>query len=235
MQTIQIQTTQNVGIQYAVAGLGERIGAFLLDAVLVAAYMIIMSLILDSLSINVIWLQILLYLPAFFYHLICETLFDGQSIGKRQLGIKVVRLDGKPVTFGNYILRWMLRIIDISLTSGAAALLSIAVTKEGQRLGDLAAGTTVIQLKTRQQVDSHQIIERMDPDYEPVFMQASRLAPKDIELIRQALASYKATGNAKPIVAIVKKLKEHLEIESDQPPVSLLYTILKDYSFLNSR
>ncbi len=235
MQTIQIQTTQNVKIQYALAGLGERIGAYLLDAVLVLAYLIVMVLILDSIVLSQQWLQILIYLPAFFYHLICETLFDGQSIGKRQLGLKVIRLDGQPVTLGNYILRWMLRIVDISLTSGAAALLSIAVTKEGQRLGDLAAGTTVIKLKTRRNVDSHQVIERMDPDYEPVFTQADQLTSKDVDLIRQALASYKSTGNVKPILAISEKLKEHLQIESDMPPVTLLYTILKDYSFLNSR
>jgi len=234
MQTIQIQTTQNVSIQYAVAGLGERIGAYLLDSVLIAAYVIIMILILNSLLINQIWLQVLIYLPAFFYHLICETLFDGQSIGKKQLGIKVVRLDGKPVTLGNYILRWILRIVDISLTSGAVALLTIAVTKEGQRLGDIAAGTTVIKLKARLPVNSHQIIERMDPDYEPVFRQASRLTPKDVDLIRQSLAQYKNTGNVKPIIAINDKLKAYLEIESDLPPVTLLYTILKDYSFLNA-
>jgi uncharacterized RDD family membrane protein YckC len=235
MQTIQVQTTQNVNIQYSLAGLGERIGAYLLDSVLIAAYIIIMMLILQSVVLNHQWILIVVYLPAFFYHLICETFFDGQSIGKRQLGLKVIRLDGQPVTVGNYILRWMLRIVDISLTSGAAALLSIAVTKEGQRLGDLAAGTTVIKLRTRQEVDSHQIIERMDPDYIPVFSQAAQLTPKDVDLIRQALGSYKSTGNAKPILAISEKLKEHLAIESDMPPVTLLYTILKDYSFMNSQ
>ena len=234
MQTIQIQTTQNVGIQYAVAGLGDRIGAYILDSVIVAAYVIIMMFILASMQLEIFWIYILFYLPAFFYHLLSEVFFDGQSIGKKQFGLKVVRLDGHPVTLGNYIMRWMLRIVDISITSGAAALISIAVTKEGQRLGDVAAGTTVIKLRTSRPVDSHQVIERMESDYTPVYREVSQLTSSDIELIRQALSTYKATGNAKPIVAVTEKVKEHLNIESDMPPVTFLYTILKDYSFINS-
>ena len=235
MQTIEVRTTQNVSIQYAIAGIGDRIGAYLLDAILIMTYIIIAVLILDLLSLNQIWLQGLLYLPAFFYHLICEALFDGQSIGKRQFKLKVVRLDGKPVTLGNYILRWMLRIIDIGVSSGAVALLSIAVTKEGQRLGDLAAGTTVIKMTPRKRASTQNIIERIESDYEPVYLEASRLTSKDIQLIREALASYKSTGNARPIAVLNEKIKEHLGITSDMPPVTLLYTILKDYSYLNSR
>ncbi|MCA6074357.1 RDD family protein [Fulvivirga sedimenti] len=235
MQTIQIQTTQNVGIQYAVAGLGERIGAYLLDSVIIGAYVIIVMFLLTSVGINTYWIFILFYLPAFFYHLISEALMDGQSIGKKQFGLKVVRLDGNPVTLGNYVMRWILRLVDISITSGAVALLSIAVTKEGQRIGDIAAGTTVVRLREQRPVQSHQVIEQIDSDYVPQFKSAASLRAEDIELIRQALSTYKSTGNVQPILAITEKVKEHLQIESDMPPVTFLYTILKDYSYLNSQ
>ncbi len=235
MQTIQIQTTQNVGIQYAIAGLGDRIAAYLLDSVIIGAYVIIVMFLLGSLGVNTYWLFILFYLPAFFYHLLSEIFLDGQSIGKKQFNLKVVRLDGNPVTLGNYVMRWILRLVDISISSGAVAMLSIAVTKEGQRVGDIAAGTTVVKLRAQRPVQSHQVIEQMELDYTPVYKQAASLRSQDIELIRQALSAYKETGNVQPILAITGKVKDHLQIESDMPPVTFLYTILKDYSYLNSQ
>ena len=236
MQTITIRTTQNVSIEYLAAGLGDRVLAYILDSLIITAYMVMFLLFFAAIGgVDVWWAYVLIILPPFFYHLVAEVFFDGQSIGKHAIGIKVIRLDGAPVTLGNYIMRWMLRIVDISITSGGAAVICIAVTPNGQRLGDLAAGTTVVKLKKPTSSATHKIIQQMDEDYVPVFTQVANLSINDIELIREALKTYKSTANAKPIVAITDKLKDHLEIESDMPRVTLLHTILKDYSYLTSR
>lgn len=236
MQTISIHTTQNVSIRYAVASLSDRILAYLVDSLVISAYSVMVFLLFSAIGgIDVWWAYVLVLLPAFFYHLFSEVFFNGQSIGKHVMEIKVIRLDGNPATLGNYLLRWMLRLIDISLTSGAAAIVSIAVTPNAQRLGDIAAGTTVIKLKKPSSGQTHQIIQQMEEDYDPVFPQAVNLSVSDVELIREALRSYKNTANARPIVAITEKLKDHLGIETDMPSVTLLHTILKDYSYLSSR
>src|SRR5690606_34920667 len=91
---------------------------------------------------------ILFYLPVIFYHLLCEVFMDGQTFGKKAIDIKVVKLDGSQPSVGSYFLRWLLQIVDLPFF-GAIGIITILVNGKGQRVGDLAAGTTVISLKHR--------------------------------------------------------------------------------------
>ena len=113
MQKIKIQTTQNVAIEFVLAGLGSRILAYLIDSLIVGVYLIAVFWgylsTIDSEPSTVI--LILLFLPSFLYHLLCETLLNGQSVGKRQMNIRAVRLDGSPPGFSAYLPRWLLRLI----------------------------------------------------------------------------------------------------------------------------
>src|SRR5258706_8910407 len=145
MQTIRVRTTQNVLIDYPIAGLFDRILAFVLDCLVFFAYFILAFSIFGAFNFLNSWLVILLYLPIFFYHLTFEIAMNGQSPGKRAMGIRVVRLDGDSPTLANYILRWILWPVDV-LFSGSVAITCILLTEQGQRLGDVAAGTTVIKL-----------------------------------------------------------------------------------------
>ncbi|WP_185154073.1 RDD family protein [Fulvivirga sp. M361] len=234
MQSVNIRTTQNVAIDYATAGIGDRIGAFLIDSVITIAYLIAVFWSLARAGIGTEWLFIGAYLPVFFYHLICEVAFNGQSLGKKQMNIKVVRLDGSPATLGGYILRWILRPIDIGLFSGAIAVIIIAVSDKGQRLGDMAAGTTVVRIGGHVNVTSHQLIKNMDNEYQPVFLEAEHLGDEDISIIREALRVNKEQANSRPVIAVTEKVKAHLNVQSDMPPVKFLYTVLKDYNHLTS-
>ena len=149
--------------------------------------------------------------------------------------IKVVRLDGTPATIGGYILRWILRPIDISLFSGGVAVLSITLSHNGQRLGDLAANTTVIKVAKDMAVTSHQLINNLTSDYEPQFSEAQNLGEKEISIIKEALSVNRQSANMKPIIAVTNKVKDHLGIESDMPAVKFLHTILKDYNHFTSQ
>ncbi len=235
MQTVDISTTQNVGIQFELAGLGDRIVALIIDSIILWGYMIGMMLLLDWLDMDNTWMIVSVMLVPFFYHLFCEVFFNGQSIGKRQMKIRVVRLDGNPATLGAYVLRWILRFIEVSLLMGAPAIICIAVTDNGQRLGDMAAGTTVVKTSPNMSATSHSIVRNMEESYEPVFPQVVQLSAADIQLIEQSLKAYKTNAVSKPVVTVTEKVKDHLKIESELPPVKLLYTILKDYNHLTSR
>ena len=150
MDNFHIETAQNVTIQQNVANLSTRIGAFFIDAFIIGGYYLIIYLILDSLNLisgDLYLIYGLLSLPVFFYSLLFETLMNGQSPGKYLNKIRVTKLDGSKPTFSNYLIRWMLRSIDITMASGSLALLTILLNGKGQRLGDLAAGTTVISEK----------------------------------------------------------------------------------------
>ena len=148
MDNISIHTTQNVDIEYQLASIGDRILATLLDYLLFLAYFLFAALtkweLFDSIAIMSI-----LVLPILFYDLICEVLFQGKSFGKMIMKIKVVMLDGTQANFGAYLLRWLLRIIDMRLFGGALALIAILINGKGQRIGDMAAGTTVIKMKQK--------------------------------------------------------------------------------------
>src|SRR5690606_25788624 len=108
MQTVSVRTTQNVVIDYPVASLGDRILAYFIDVLIMVAYIILIFLVIGFGEIGSIAIIIsLISIPLFLYHLLFEIFMNGQSPAKRQMNIKVVRLDGTPPTIGNYIIRWL--------------------------------------------------------------------------------------------------------------------------------
>ncbi|MCS6973110.1 MAG: RDD family protein [Cyclobacteriaceae bacterium] len=245
MQTISVQTTQNVVIKYPVASVGDRIGAFIIDFTIIIMYIFIVSFIYDYFNLQSAAIVIFtIFLPLALYHLAFEVLMDGQSPGKRIVRIKVVRTDGAPPTLGNYLIRWLLRFVDILLSSvfglpGAIAVITIAAGGRGQRLGDMAAGTAVVKLVQPSETTASELFAPLKEDqqagYQPVFPQSTLLTDEHVEIIRQALEVYRNTGNDKPLLAVTEKVKQITGIQSDLPPVKMLYMLLDDYARLTSR
>ena len=131
MCNLQINTTQNVNLDYKIVGLGERIIAFLIDGLILYMYAVLVNLIKDALSFvyEDTWTQrglvALIFLPAMFYSLLMHSIFNGRTVGKMLLKMRVVRLDGTPVHWSNYLVRWMLRLVDIWIFFGSIGILSI--------------------------------------------------------------------------------------------------------------
>jgi uncharacterized RDD family membrane protein YckC len=91
------------------------------------------------------WLILLLiFFIDWFYHCVCELVFRGQSLGKRIMGIRVVRDDGSPVNPGASFLRNLLRFADTFLFLFPIAFICMAASRGFRRLGDWAAGTLVV-------------------------------------------------------------------------------------------
>lgn len=78
-----------------------------------------------------------------------ETLTRGRTLGKMALGLRTVRDDGGPVTFQHTFVRALLGVVEIYAFSGVPAFFSALVSSRGKRLGDHAAGTTVVRDRTR--------------------------------------------------------------------------------------
>jgi uncharacterized RDD family membrane protein YckC len=232
---VSIQTTQNVSIEQDKAGVGSRILAFIVDLMIIIVYSIGVGYSLDIWGgFDNQWVNIIFYFPVFFYDLYMEILNNGKSLGKMVLGIQVVRLDGSAPTIGGYILRWIIRPIDI-LLSGAVAIICIAMTENGQRLGDLAAGTTVVRIKKTEKVSRLQLVEKMEDNYEPMFPEVKVLTDKDVAIIKESLRMRADFSNSKPVILLTQKVKEKLNIESDLEPVPFLYTVLRDYTYYSTR
>lgn len=231
---VQIQTTQNVDIEYEIASIGDRIGAALIDTLIrfgyIVAAVLIFAALADTLSdgFSTIF-GILFYLPIFFYDALCETLLDGQTFGKKALKIKVVKMDGTQPGVGSYLLRWLVGLLE---KNGMAAIgiVAILVNGKGQRLGDMAAGTTVIKVKPEVTLD-HTIFAALEEEYHPTFTQVARLSDNDIAIIQEVLNSPEQSGNPVVVGKLVSRVKQVLEVEPQMPPVQFLRTVVKDYNY----
>jgi uncharacterized RDD family membrane protein YckC len=239
MSHIAINTTQNVELEYPAATLGDRVFASLIDRFILIVYVLVMFLIISENiygSTNRTVFNIIAMLPAIFYSLLFEIFVNGQSIGKIALRIRVIRMDGKEPTVGNYLIRWMLRIIDVWLMGGVIGFICIAASTNAQRLGDMAAGTVVIRLKRRTNLSdtlAEHTIER--PRYVPRIPEAELLSDRQAALIQEVLNAYARDDNYQVVDSLDKKLRAMLNIQSDMPPLDFLRTLLADYVELHKQ
>ena len=117
MNTIKITTSQNIDLEYDLASVGERILAWLLDVAVFVAYFIIIAITISAVS-NLgsfldknPWIGVFLSVPFIFYNLVCDIWLNGQTIGKRVMKIKVISLNGEQATIGQYMIRWLFRVV----------------------------------------------------------------------------------------------------------------------------
>ncbi len=236
MPNLQVETSQNVIIEQEIANLGERIAAFLIDGVILISYIIFMLFIVKFFSSAKISSSgfFVLIIPIFFYSLLCETFMNGQSFGKKALKIKVAKLEGSQPTFGNYLIRWLFRIIDINFY-GLPAIITIAVNGKGQRLGDIVAKTSVISLKRSKNIEET-IYEETEVDYEIKYPEAEQLKDTDLNTVKEVLKLYKKDPTNVIAVSMLKKTFEAIKIktgaEPTQVPAVFLETIIKDYNHI---
>lgn len=242
MDSIKINTTQNVALDYTAAGVGNRLLAIMIDTIIKYAYVSIALYILfntgtnslykydydgnESVNVFILVVFIIILIPFTFYHLLSELFLNGQSIGKRILKIKVVKLNGTQPTFGSYLARSMFRLID----NGIVGLITIAVSKNSQRFGDMAAGTTVIELNKKVTLKDT-ILSLQSSDYKIVYDQVALMNDADINTIKEVLDFHSKQNQPKFIETLATKIKTKYAIQSsEQDDWNFLNTLLKDYS-----
>lgn len=234
MTNFSIETAQNVSITQQVAKVSTRINAFLIDKLINIGYIILLYMILnamDLLDFEELWIMYtLLGLPLFFYSLYFEILMNGQTPGKYLTNIRVTNIDGSKPSFGGYIIRWITRLIEINLASGSLALLTILLNGKGQRLGDLAAGTTVISEATQVTINDT-IMEDIATDYSPKHPQVTMLSDHDIQTIKEIYKNAKRHSKHNVILKLDQKIKHLTAIKTDEKPFDFINTVLKDYNF----
>jgi uncharacterized RDD family membrane protein YckC len=245
MQTIEIQTAQNVNIEYPVASIGDRVVAAIIDQLIMVGYLIaiiflyiwLLNLTEESPLHFPVAYFVILFLHLFFYHLLCETFLNGQSFGKKIMKMRVVKLDGSQAGIGSYFLRWILAPIDIYFTYGSVGLITMLINGKGQRLGDLAANTTIVKLKTEAKLDDT-ILQPTPVNYEVRLPEVSNLSDKDISIVKEVLDLNYKNPDAVMYEKILHKTKEAIEkkigVTSNLHPLTFLDTVFKDYNYLLS-
>lgn len=237
MDTIKITTSQNVDLDYEAAGVGYRMLATLLDEVFKMVYIIIGFLILGLTAKNkpnlydgndnytLYTILIIAALPYTLYYFLSETFMNGQSFGKKIVGTKVVKLDGTQPSVSSYMIRALLRVID----NGMIALIAVAVTEKSQRLGDLAAGTTVIKLGSKVTLRDT-ILYKQVANYKIVFEQVAMLSDKDITIIKEILDHSITNDKRENLTLLAQKVKTKMAVSTTLDNETFLKTLLLDYS-----
>lgn len=239
MQGLTIETAQNVLVRHEVASLGDRIVAYLLDSLVVAAWVFLWFVLAGAFSIfrgagevGTVLLFVLVLLPVLFYHLACEVLMDGQSIGKRARRIRVARMDGAQPTLGQYLLRWVLRPIDGFYWIG---LVVILINGKGQRLGDLAAGTTVVSLKQRLRIQDTLLAE-VGEDHQVRFAGAVRLSDRQATMIKEALGKTRTVAGVRLVEELAEKVRTLIgDPGKGMGSIEYLEAVLRDHVHLTGR
>ena len=176
-------------------------------------------------------IQVFFYFPVIFYSLVLESLFEGQTIGKRLLKMKVVKIDGYQASFGDYLMRWVFRIVDVNFSFGIVGLVTIVTSKKSQRLGDMTAGTSVISLKNNININ-HTILEEIGESYVPTYPLVIKLSDNDARIIKE---TFHAASRNKDYVVIHRlrvKVEQVTGIKNQSGnDEDFLRTVLKDYNF----
>ena len=197
MSKIGVETDQHVMLNYKVAGVVERILAYIIDGFVLGAYYLVLtglselgrSADISPFGENSAAVTFIIYvLPIFLYHLVIEVLWNGYSVGKWFMGIRVVKLDGTRPGLSSYLLRWLLRPFEIGISSGSIALLAILINGKGQRLGDIAGKTCVIKVRKNARL-SDTMLKSIKDDYQPTYPQVVELSDKEISIINEVLKS----------------------------------------------
>lgn len=241
MDTVGVETSQHVKLSYEPATLLQRMLAWLIDGLLYVAYIFVIFYVIDTiiptgLNFNMEsgWVVIALIMtPYLLYHPLIEMIWNGRSVGKKALGIQVRKLDGSRASIGNFLIRWIFRFFEITAMGGVVAILTILINGKGQRLGDIAAGTSVIKEKTDKNIDTSFFnTENQDRDLQ--FPQVEELTDGDINVIKKVLYTnrgYDSQTRQKLLTKtrgiMEKKLGAVDEGLSDE---QYLLTILKDYN-----
>ncbi|MGB3798753.1 MAG: RDD family protein [Lewinella sp.] len=199
MPAVTIHTTQNVRIDYETAGVGLRIGAFVIDliVILLTCFLGMLALQLVGIEPDLIILQqygIIFYLVLYFFF--SEMLSRGQTVGKKILKLRIIRLDGEDPTPGDFLIRSMFLLLDVVFTGGVLAVLLIVTGSQNQRLGDLIARTVVINTQHFGGVSLRDILTiRKRSDHEARFPAVQRLNDDDMLLVKQTLTRHRLYGN----------------------------------------
>lgn len=241
MDKIGLETSQHVVINYEPADVFQRILAWFVDALVLSAYALVLSLIWEGLVPNnsVIqneygWILFLLYtLPTFLYPLILETAWKGYTVGKKFLGIRVVMIDGSRPQIGSFIVRWLFRLLEVTAMAGSLAIITILLNGKGQRLGDIVAKTTVVKDKKRTKL-SDTIFTDLEDKGESNLQGHLDLTDKEINIIKEVLSSRK-TYDYNTWFVLLTKTRKAIETKTgienpDMKNDEYLQAIIEDYN-----
>jgi uncharacterized RDD family membrane protein YckC len=156
----RVETPEQIGLEYDIAGLGTRLMAAIVDVIflgLIAGFALcfgvfgmaaIFATISDSDTASAIAIAIvglIFFFVVWGYYVLFETIWHGQSPGKRWTGLRVIQEGGYPIGFSQAAIRNIVRLADFLPFLYIIGAIVMLVDSRSRRLGDLVAGTIVVK------------------------------------------------------------------------------------------
>lgn len=270
MSVIKVPTSFNIDVEFEIPEFYRRMLALMVDMVLEFFYCLIAFQILRAIARNLHGddalydmqgYVMLVFLPLMVYHLVLEITLNGQSLGKKLLGLRVVNENGGRASIGQFLIRWLLRISDVWIVSLLLLILSnpemskdaesnfiilaalgflitdialVVNSKKSQRIGDILAHTILIRTNARASIEET-VFQEVADNYVPAFPQIMQLSDRDINAIKSILETARKQGDFLMAVSASDKIKTHLKIETSLSPFDFLEILLKDYNYLSTK
>lgn len=233
--SVLVHTSQHVTLEYQPASVGDRMLATLVDYGVFLGWGLIIGVLSSgarqSSFISPMLIGLFFLGPIVFYDLLCEYLLNGQSVGKIALNIRVVMLDGSQPGLGAYLLRWVLRIVESgAVLFGIVPIIVVAINGKGQRLGDIAAGTTVVKLKPAVSLNDV-LTQPTQENYQVLFPDVRLLTDHDISVVRDVLRR----GDVWAVSQAAERIREVTGITTTLGNHAFLHQIVTDYQFITSQ
>ncbi len=256
MAIITVTTPFNIDLEFKVASFGKRVTAWGVDFVVICVYYYIMlamvyPLVRVNSGLGTAASYLTLIIPVVVYQLAFEIMMNGQTPGKKLMRIKIIDVAGNEPTWGQYAIRWLFSlgtlflyvvpkyiidmppIILVLMFLYLPDVVVIALTGKNQRIGDLAAGTVVIDTTYVPDISTTIYKEIEVTSYKPYFPEVLKLTDKDINGIRQILELKRRDKHTDAYLEqVVAKIKRVLKVESDLEHFDFLQQLLYDYNFM---
>jgi uncharacterized RDD family membrane protein YckC len=268
MSIVTIATPFNIDLELNVAGFGKRLLAWIIDTCIQTAYYfayvnVVHSNLPYNSNLRMLSGLFLGALPLMSYHFLMEVFFNGQSIGKRAVGIRVVNFTGNRASISQCLIRllfrsfglvplvvailldmlnsisdsamWVWFFLILMLASGSIFLLYI-FSKYGQRLGDRLANTLVIESRATADIHKTIYLNIDEQSYTVRYPEVMKLTDRDINGIRNLLDAKRLSKETEAYMQrIAVRIEEVLGIKSNQNAYDFLAQLLRDYNYLTSK
>jgi len=239
---IRIDTPENVSFDYEVSGIGSRFVAALVDHILIALIWLVLlfiGLAVVGLTQGNLYFLVAVVASILFltvgYYILFEVAWNGQTPGKRLAGLRVLRVDGTPITLVDSLVRNVVRLADFLPAYYGLGVISMFFSKDTRRLGDFAAGTVVVKERKEVSLESLQasapVVALRPAGYPPAppaapatpaaspaaAWQVDRLTQADYDLVVDFLRRRHDLGNATELSRrIANALALKLELEQTE-------------------
>ena len=235
----EIITAHNVRLRIGFASIGDRLLAALIDIFIkICIFLLMLALVGFFISIGRLedsrqtwtYASTIFFVTTSFYFLLFEYFMDGQTPGKRALKIKVMSLNDKPLSFGQCLIRWMFRLVDLDFMPGIGIVM-IVVTRQKQRLGDLAADTVVVNAKQQMTIEDtiYTNIENTRPVH---YVNAGKLGPREVEIIKEVIRQYDEENKYDLLHMTAEKVRQAINADNDLHDIAFLKAVLEDHYML---